>query len=633
MAYFVYTFVAGLNFFPFLNFIGVFVSAALGADDLFVAVDKFKNARIENPKGTTEDIAEVALPDAAGAMLLTTSTTAVAFFATCICPVPPILCFAVYCGLMIVFNYVLNIFFVFPGLCLYDIWLRRGSNNCCVSFCAKRYITTEEAHEMDMNSAANAVEDPDHENDEPKNTSLIHRILSGYYEIIHKFRWFVLAAAIAATAFCIYYSFQIAQPELADVRLLPGADPFEKHFSWRSSMLSAALFSAGAKIEIAFGVKAGDTGPQNKPDILSILLLDDTFNPSTEKAQLYFKGYCDRLYETEFAAPVFGDYKCAINLFDEWLAEQSNSTSPTTEYSMACDGAKALPVPEETFDICITKWARLVGNRDVLSENNKVKIMTIGTQASIGFVSPIPKIRDEWDKYEKFLKAEAANAPDGINKPIHVSFMWWWFDTNQQMFSTAMGAAAIAIAFSAVIVLFSSRSLLLVLFSEICIIYVLSAATATLVGFGWELGFLESVCFAILVGISCDFIIHFGHAYIHHEGSVDRGTRTKFAVVHMGPSILAAAATTLAAALVMLACTISFFIKFATILLVTILHATIGSFIIYIVLNDLFGPSEPTKLIDSLIAKITGGKKKEDEVVKKEIKDSASPDNYQSEEK
>lgn len=37
------------------------------------------------------------------------------------------------------------------------------------------------------------------------------------------------------------------------------------------------------------------------------------------------------------------------------------------------------------------------------------------------------------------------------------------------------------------------------------------------------------------------------------------------------------------------------------ILLMTIVHATIGSFVIYIVLTDLFGPSEPTKLIDGLL--------------------------------
>jgi hypothetical protein len=41
LAYFVYVFIAGLTFFPYLNFIGAFV-------DLCVVVDKFKNARSHN---------------------------------------------------------------------------------------------------------------------------------------------------------------------------------------------------------------------------------------------------------------------------------------------------------------------------------------------------------------------------------------------------------------------------------------------------------------------------------------------------------------------------------------------------------------------------------------------------------
>ena len=44
LGYFVYTFIFGLNFFLFLNFIGVFVVFAFGADDIFVVVDKWKNA-------------------------------------------------------------------------------------------------------------------------------------------------------------------------------------------------------------------------------------------------------------------------------------------------------------------------------------------------------------------------------------------------------------------------------------------------------------------------------------------------------------------------------------------------------------------------------------------------------------
>ena len=81
---------------------------------------------------------------------------------------------------------------------------------------------------------------------------------------------------------------------------------------------------------------------------------------------------------------------------------------------------------------------------------------------------------------------------------------------------------------------------------------VLTSVTATLVAFGWTLGFLESICFAILIGVSVDFVIHFCHAYSSMTGEHNRGERTKYALVTMGPSILAAAFTTIAAATVML---------------------------------------------------------------------------------
>jgi hypothetical protein len=88
LAFFVYTFIGGLEFFPFLNFIGIFVVFALGADDIFVAVDKWKNARLKlGMNAETTAVAAAALPDAAGSMFLTSLTTAVAFFGTAICPV------------------------------------------------------------------------------------------------------------------------------------------------------------------------------------------------------------------------------------------------------------------------------------------------------------------------------------------------------------------------------------------------------------------------------------------------------------------------------------------------------------------------------------------------------------------
>lgn len=91
-----------------------------------------------------------------------------------------------------------------------------------------------------------------------------------------------------------------------------------------------------------------------------------------------------------------------------------------------------------------------------------------------------------------------------------------------------------------------------------------------------------------------------------YSGSVDRKYRAQFALTHMGPSILAAAFTTFAAALVMLFTEITFFQKFAVILFMTILHSVLGCFVVFLVLCDCFGPAEPTKGYDTIKGKFCG---------------------------
>ena len=176
------------------------------------------------------------------------------------------------------------------------------------------------------------------------------------------------------------------------------------------------------------------------------------------------------------------------------------------------------------------------------------------------------------------------------------------------MFRTAIGAAGIALGAAGLVVLLSSRSFVLTFFSLFAVGYVLTSTTAMLVASGWNLGFLESVCFAILIGLSVDFVIHFGHAYAALEGDCDRHQRTYTALIHMGPSILAAACTTVCAATLMLFTTISFFQRFATILFYTIVQATIGSFVVYLTLSDTIGPAHPTYAFDWVANKIRGGK-------------------------
>jgi hypothetical protein len=305
------------------------------------------------------------------------------------------------------------------------------------------------------------------------------------------------------------------------------------------------------------------------------LVLDDTFQPSSTESQLYLLSFCDKLFQQEFASPIDGNYVCPMNRFDEWLSEQSISESPDPDYTSLCGGVSGVPVPEDDFHACISNWALQELEPAVLSRNGVVQIMTVQFRNKGLFTDPYEVLEEQRSMIEDWMTSEMESAPSGVDQGFFAGFTFYWHDTNGSMLNTAYSGAAIALGASAVIILLSSKSLSMMAFSTLTILYILTSVTSMLSAIGWSLGFIEAICFSILIGVSVDFVIHFAHAYTHHKGKKSREERTKYAMVTMGPSILATALTTFFSAVVMLFCTITFFQKFALILFFTVIQVRI----------------------------------------------------------
>mmetsp|Transcript_56613 Transcript_56613/g.137486 ORF Transcript_56613/g.137486 Transcript_56613/m.137486 type:complete len:701 (-) Transcript_56613:1769-3871(-) len=634
LSYFVYKLVAGLDFFPFLNFLGLFVIFALGAGDIFVAIDKFKNARIAHPHNSTEYVAAIAFPDALQAMFLTTLTTAIAFFATAICPVSPIKMFAIFCGLLILFDYILNVLLVFPALVIYDKAmiasakrLARGEVSkpsrwmCCVSCgCFGLCGPKAKMHQLDdledavdgrgvtaskfirTPSREMSLEVEEAEERAEHSASFIQKIMLGFYSYLHFLRWPLFVICIAAFSVCIYYATLLKPPLSSDVRLLNDDVMYEQAYVWRQYLLSENLQKiGGARAYMIWGVTPADTGDQNNPASWTQLVLDENFDMSSAEAQLYMRGMCDEIFVQEFATTVNDEWLCPLAVFDQWLKDQAASPSAEDIYLKNCASASSLPVPRDSFDACISSWAQSTGETSILSRSEKVQIIFIPFQSRVRYDDFFDVISDEWQLIEDWMSTQNSDAPEGVSRGYFNNIDFWWWDTNKAMLNTAYTAAAIALGCAAAVILFSSQSLILTIFSTLTIGYVLAAVTAMLVAIGWTLGFLESICFAILIGVSVDFVIHFSHAYAHKHGEISRGDRTKYAIVKMGPSILATALTTILSATVMLFTVITFFQKFALILFFTIIQATLGSFIFFLTFVDCIGPTNPRYLVDRML--------------------------------
>lgn len=118
---------------------------------------------------------------------------------------------------------------------------------------------------------------------------------------------------------------------------------------------------------------------------------------------------------------------------------------------------------------------------------------------------------------------------------------------------------------------------------------------------------IEGICFSILIGISCDFVIHFGHAYVSPVGVLSKSERSKFALIQMGPPVLSAAITTGSSAAVMLFTKITFFKRFGQVLIYTIVMATVGSFVVFLSFTNTLGPADPNRFYERIRASCRRG--------------------------
>ena len=96
LAYFTYTFVFRLSFFPFMNILAVIIALGVGADDTFILARVWQQQQSKEPGRKLESLESLVsntLQHAILSMLVTSMTTTVAFFSSYVSNITAIKCF------------------------------------------------------------------------------------------------------------------------------------------------------------------------------------------------------------------------------------------------------------------------------------------------------------------------------------------------------------------------------------------------------------------------------------------------------------------------------------------------------------------------------------------------------------
>lgn len=228
IAYFVYTFVYELTFFPFMNLLAVIVVVGIGADDAFIFVklwhcvlaDRVKSSGVPltstssycsdaSRNDTLSALMADTLRHAAISMLVTSLTTSAAFFASYISSITAVRLFGIFAGTAVIANYLLMVTWLPAAISIAE------RITCCSGAFFKGFVNRVQSPFKGLCQVGQCVEEA---------------IISA---VINYSRVWVLVLGVTGVlsgVMVLYYP-QLKLPDSADFKLFVSDHPFEVYDS------------------------------------------------------------------------------------------------------------------------------------------------------------------------------------------------------------------------------------------------------------------------------------------------------------------------------------------------------------------------------------------------------------------
>eukprot|EP00930_Biecheleria_cincta_P072360 TRINITY_DN59769_c0_g1_i1.p1 TRINITY_DN59769_c0_g1~~TRINITY_DN59769_c0_g1_i1.p1 ORF type:complete len:1130 (+),score=170.20 TRINITY_DN59769_c0_g1_i1:194-3391(+) len=237
-------------------------------------------------------------------------------------------------------------------------------------------------------------------------------------------------------------------------------------------------------------------------------------------------------------------------------------------------------------------WKNYVGFEDV-GEPPRVRWL------QLRFVTDVPwdvpaKISGHWHNvWEGFVSErnalEAGTA--GVGKIFHSSHLWVRFDFESRLVQSALLSSSSSVLFALLAVLLflgNAAMAVYIILVNVCSIICLAG---TMFGvLGWEFGAVEAVALIVVVGLSVDYSLHLAEAYLQSQCGESRYLRAQDAVRRTGAALVGAAATSVLSCPPILLCTVQVFVRFGTVIIISMVLSLFFSLFVFTSVLMLVGP-------------------------------------------
>lgn len=616
LAYAVYHFIFRQLYFAALQILAIFLLLGIGADDVFVFTDAWKQSEVV--LGTDAPIIQRmdwTYRRAVKAMGVTSFTTAAAFFVTATSPIMPIGTLGIWAGTLILFQYALVIT-MYP--CAIIIWNRFWRPRLFVRG-FKKPSAGEAEYELNLPFYQRLLpkkwrmKPEDIRTGEYRAVEMFFR--GPWVKLVARFKYVLVVLAVALAAVSIYLASRLQPPE-ENEEFLPPNHPIRIAYDVEREAFPASDIALQLRVRVTWGIKGIDRSGTSKfePNVIGRAILDESFDFRSAEAQQHMKEACNFFGNNKEIIFQGGaiereDVKqCWIEAYGQWRISQDKQEFET--FATGEEQVKdILAFGNFQSDDGSKPNIKYLQDQHVAFSSDQKKVVF----SEIRFVSPMEvtaPYKIMWPVYNKWqdeLTKLKAIAPDGVKSPFATAAggSWKWMITQRTLVRSMFVGIGVMLGVAVVVLTFSTLNWVVSILATLSIGGIVATLLGVIYLLGWELGIAETVGVVISVGYSFDGAAHIATAYVESK-SLQRFERTRDALTDLGISILFGAISTLAAGLMLFPAIITFFVTFAGLIVATISLGLIWSLIFFPALLLIVGPAGDFGSLKPFFGKVFG---------------------------
>jgi hypothetical protein len=654
--YFLFRGIFQIKFFGFLNALTLFLVLAIGADDIFVFMDAYKQSATKGPlvnKNLSTRMTWV-YKRAGLAMLITSATTCAAFLCTCISPLASTIAFGVFAALVILCDYILVMTFFCTTVVIYhnSVEVRqtcgceKNRTGCCACVCCfpvppterttatqgSMPLTEAEGHQTVYGLCASfKIADA---------LSLIFGAKIGETILNARARICIGVVFAALLIPMATLASKIKPTEQAE-QFLPDTHPFQAIINVFGNEFPSSGESSNTWIYASWGLgkvdRDGVAQLYNGADNIGTGTFDEKFEFNAPMQQHILQSCTEVTDYGIDGEPKYPDMvrvnsetgkfsvECWVYDLYQYIQEGRRLllADPTDAQSRGYMlSSYVFPIPDAQIPAVMNEFmsTEAAGSQSTIldkytwklgwdKQQQKVRFVTFGMESQHinqhAFLTRAAGLK-EYVKFEAFVSDQNKRGSDaGLTAEMFQSDMAegdvgkWNFMENQKIYTDSAISGAIAgVLLAFVVILLATRSLIVATTATVSITGTLVCVLGCMQLQGWQLGTIEAILISITAGFSVDYVVHLAHAYVQ-KVDASREDRVLEAFEEMGMSVFSGMATSFMAAFVLLFCQLQFFFKFGVFLAATITFSWLWANLFFMSVMAQFGPEATTVRMSS----------------------------------